>query len=141
MERVVDEVMAPLAAIGDAWPADAAQMPLEKRARAFVRQAWERVYAPPSYVAAWSMFFGCKTTPLFQRIDEHRETHDPLYFAQFIAIFPEIASTQAQPEDFAAVIFAALRGLALMRLLKADDKAADRQLEMIADMIVRAGAA
>lgn len=137
MERVVDEVMAPLAAIGNTWPEDAVQMPLNQRAGEFVRLAWERVYAPPSYVAAWSLFFGCKTTPpLFERIDAHREQHDPMFFAQFLSMFPEIATKHSQPKQFAAVIFAALRGLAVMRLFNTDDPAIDHQLKIIAEMIV-----
>lgn len=142
MERVVDEVMAPFGDVGAAWPEDAINQPLEKRAREFVRLAWERVYAPPTYLAAWSLFFGCKTTPqLFKRIDEHRSQHDPMFWAHFVAVFPEVAKRQKQPEQFAAVVFAALRGLAVMRLFKVDEQATAQQLEVIAQMIVKAGSA
>jgi AcrR family transcriptional regulator len=141
MERVVDEVMAPLADVGAAWPEHPEKLPLNKRASEFVRLAWERVYSPPSYVAAWSLFFGCKTTPqLFKRIDEHRATHDPLFFAHFVRVFPEVAKRHKQPEHFAAVIFAALRGLAVMRLFKVDEEATEQQLDVIAKMIVQAAA-
>lgn len=140
MERVVDEVMAPLGDVGAAWPADGINLPLEQRAREFVRLAWKGVYAPPTYVAAWSLFFGCKTTPqLFKRIDERRAMHDPMFFAHFVAVFPEVARCQQQPEHFAAVIFAALRGLAVMRLFKVDEQDTECQLEVIAQMIVHAG--
>lgn len=140
MERVVDEVMAPFGDVGGAWPQDALKLPLEKRAKEFVRLAWERVYAPPSYVAAWSLFFGCKTTPqLFKRIDEHRKVHDPLFFANFVAVFPEVAKHQAHPEQFAAVVFAALRGLAVLRLFPLDEADIRLQLEAIVQIIVRAG--
>lgn len=139
METVVDEVMAPLAAAGAGWPQDAASLPLDQRAREFVRLAWERVYAPPSYVASWSLFFGCKATPLLKRIDAHREKIDPLIFAHFVKVFPEIAKRYPQPEDFAAVVFAALRGLAVMRLFTFDEQANERQLDVIACMIVDAG--
>jgi hypothetical protein len=27
-------------------------------------------------VATWSMFFGCKSTPLFERINAHRSQYD-----------------------------------------------------------------
>lgn len=140
MERVVDEVMAPFGYVGGAWPQDALQLPLEKRAREFVRLAWERVYAPPSYVAAWGLFFGCKTTPpLFKRIDEHRKKHDPIFFEHFVAVFPEVAKHQVQPEQFAAVVFAALRGLAVLRLFPLDDGDIEQQLEAIAQIIICAG--
>jgi AcrR family transcriptional regulator len=141
MEKVVDEVMAPLGDVGAAWPEDAVHLPLEKRAREFVRRAWERVYAPPSYVAAWSLFFGCKTTPLFKRINEHRAKHDPMFFAHFVAVFPEIAEHHPQPEHFAAVVFAALRGLAVIRLFKIDEADTERQLKVISQIIVQAGTA
>ena len=140
MECVVDEVMAPLGTIGNAWPEDAAHKPLELRAQEFVRLAWESVYAPPSYVAAWSLFFGCKTTPqLFERIDAHREQQDPIFFAKFLGVFPEVANKQPRPEQFAAVIFAALRGLAIMRLFKTDHDAIEYQLDIISKMIVSGG--
>jgi AcrR family transcriptional regulator len=141
MEKVVDEVMAPLAPVGTAWPEDAANLALEKRAREFVRLAWKRVYEPPSYVAAWSLFFGCKTTPLFKRIDEHREKFDPTFFAQFVEVFPEVSRNHPQPEHFAAVVFAALRGLAVMRLFKSDKEATEKELEVISQIIVQAGTA
>lgn len=142
MESVVDEVMAPFGDVGAAWPEDAAKLPLDKRSREFVRLAWERVYAPPSYLAAWSLFFGCKTTPaLFKRIDEHRAQHDPLYFARFVELFPEVAQRHPQPEDFAAVVFAALRGLAVLRLFTIGDAETQQQLDVISQVIVRAGSA
>lgn len=139
MEQVVDEIMAPLAAAGAGWPEDAAQLPLEPRAREFVRRAWQSVYAQPSYVATWSMFFGCKSTPLFERINAHRSQHDPASFEHFVKVFPEIAERHPQPSHFASVVFAALRGLAVMRLFEIDDAAAEHQLEVISQMIVNAG--
>lgn len=140
MERVVDEVMAPLSAVGDVWPTDAARLPLDERAREFVRLAWEHVYAPPSYVAAWSLFFGSKTTPqLFKRINEHQQKNDPIFFAQFVRVFPEISRTHPQPEHLAAVVFAALRGLAVMRLFKIDESATAQQLEVVSQIIIQAG--
>ncbi|WP_238944892.1 TetR/AcrR family transcriptional regulator [Vandammella animalimorsus] len=139
METVIDEVMAPLAAAGTGWPQDAASLPLDQRAHEFVRLAWQQVYAPPSYVAAWSLFFGCKATPLLKRIDAHQEKIDPLIFAHFVKVFPEIAQRYPRPEDFAAVVFASLRGLAIMRLFTFDEQANERQLEIIAKTIVDAG--
>lgn len=142
MEQVVDAVMAPLGSLGGAWPEDPTQLPLEARAKKFVRLAWEYVYAPPSYLAAWSLFFGSKTTQeLFKRIDEHRAKQDPLFFAHFAEIFPEVSCRQIEPDHFAAVVFAALRGLGVMRLFKVDNEATEHQLEVIAQMITRAGTA
>jgi AcrR family transcriptional regulator len=140
MERVVDEVMAPLGDLGSVWPVDAVALPLEGRAREFVRLAWEHVYGRPSYVAAWSLFFGCKTTPkLFKRIDRHRAKIDPLFFQHFVAVFPEIARRHPQTEHFAALVFATLRGVALMRLFEIDESDTRAQLESLIQIIVQAG--
>lgn len=139
MERLVDEVVTPLAPVGTAWPEDAADLALEDRAREFVRLAWKRVYEPASYIAAWSLFFGCKTTPLFKRIDEHRKKLDPMFLTQFFEVFPEVSRNHLQPEHFAAVVFAALRGLAVMRLFKSDKEATEKELEVISQIIVQAG--
>ncbi|TGN99180.1 TetR/AcrR family transcriptional regulator [Burkholderia sp. USMB20] len=140
MERVVDEVMQPLGELGAVWPDEGLQFPLEERASRFVHSAWDSVYGPPSYVAAWSLFFGCKTSPqLFKRINEHRAKHDPSFFAHFVAVFPEIARTHPEPEQFAAVIFAALRGLSIMRLFETNEEATEKQLQVVVQMIVDAG--
>lgn len=140
MERLVDEVMAPLGELGWVDEGDIKGEPLESRAQIFVQAAWERVYGTPSYVAAWGMFFGCKTTPaLLDRIDEHRAQHDPMYFAHFVDTFPEIARNHPQPENFAAVILAALRGLSVLGLFKLDPGATRQQLAVVAQMIVQAG--
>jgi len=140
MEHVIDEVMAPMSALGGVWPPEMAGQPLAERAHTFVERAWRMVYAPPSYLAAWNLFFGSKATELRQRIDNHRAQHDPQYFAHFVAAFPEVARNHAQPEHFAAVVFAALRGLAVMRLFHVDEQVNNAQLEVIAQMIVQAGA-
>ncbi|MEX3982169.1 TetR/AcrR family transcriptional regulator [Paraburkholderia sp. EG287A] len=142
LERVVDEVMQPLGELGTVWPAAAAELPLEERASRFVHSAWKSVYGPPSYIAAWSLFFGCKTSPqLFKRIEEHRAKHDPLFFAHFVAAFPEIARTHPEPEHFAAVVFAALRGLSIMRLFQIEEETTTKQLEIVVRMIVDASKA
>ena len=58
MERLIDEVMAPLSDDVVVWPVwHSGALSLEERARAFVRVAWETIYGVPSYVAAWSLFF------------------------------------------------------------------------------------
>ncbi|WP_375509291.1 TetR/AcrR family transcriptional regulator, partial [uncultured Caballeronia sp.] len=97
MERLIDEVMAPLSDDGVVWPP--VSLPLEQRAREFVRLAWQTIYGVPSYVAAWSLFFGCKAShELFERIDATRARSDPVFFARFIACFPEIAENHPHPE-------------------------------------------
>lgn len=142
MERVVDEVMKPLGELGSVWPDSAVDVSLEERASQFVRAAWDKVYAPPSYVAAWSLFFGCRTSPqLFNRINEHRAKNDPVFFQHFVTVFPEITATHPEPEAFAAVVFAALRGLSVMRIFGVDEQATSLQLDVVTQMIIDAGRA
>jgi AcrR family transcriptional regulator len=61
MERLVDEVMAPLGDQGSVWPDQT--LPVRERAQQFVSRAWGNIFGAPNYVAAWSLFFGCKSTP------------------------------------------------------------------------------
>lgn len=139
MERVVDQVMEPLGDVGSVWPVDATQLPLEERARQFVRLAWEHVYGRPSYVAAWSLFFGCKTTPkLFRRIDQHRAKNDPRFFQHFVTLFPEVEKRQPDAEHFAATVFATLRGVALLRLFDVAEAETRAQLDSLVRIIVQA---
>lgn len=140
MERVVDEVMAPLGNLGSAWPDDAVAQPLERRARQFVRLAWEHVYGRPSYVAAWSMFFGCKTTPkLFKRIEMYKAKIDPQVNQHFLALFPEIATRHPDAKHFTSLVFATLRGLALIHLFEVSEPDIQAQLESLVQVIVQAG--
>ncbi len=139
MEHVVEAVMAPLATLGKGWSIDALQLPLSQRAHEFVHQAWKNVYGSPSYLAAWSLFFGSQNTALFEKINLHRSVHDPVYFAHFVEVFPEIAARHAQPEQFAYVIFSALRGIAVMRIFEIDEPLTQTQLEVITQMIIQAG--
>lgn len=141
MEQVVEAVMAPLATIGKGWSVDALQLPLSQRAHEFVQQAWKDVYGTPSYLAAWSLFFGSQNTALFEKINVHRSVHDPIYFAHFVEVFPEIATRHSQPEQFAYVIFSALRGIAIMRIFDIDETATTIQLDVIVQMIIQAGTA
>ena len=139
MEEVVEAVMAPLATIGKGWSVDALQLPLAQRAREFVHQAWTNVYGSPNYLAAWSLFFGCQNSPLFEKINTHRSVHDPVYFAHFVEVFPEVERQHTQPEQFAYVVFSALRGIAVMRIFDIDEEATKTQLEVIIQMIIQAG--
>ncbi len=139
MEQVVEAVMAPLATIGKGWSIDALQLPLSQRAHEFVHQAWHNVYGNPSYLAAWSLFFGSQNTALFEKINLHRSVHDPIYFAHFVEVFPEVDQHHDQPEQFAYVIFSALRGIAVMRIFDIDEAATQMQLEVISQMIIQAG--
>lgn len=138
MERLIDEVMAPLSDDGVVWPPSA--LVLEERAREFVRLAWQTIYGVPGYVAAWSLFFGCKASPeLFRRIDATRANSDPVFFARFITCFPEIRSNHPAPEQFAGFVFASLRGMSLFGLFDVAQEETDGQLDILAQVIVQAG--
>jgi AcrR family transcriptional regulator len=138
MERLIDEVMAPLSDDGVVWPNP--DLPLEERAREFVRLAWETIYGVPSYVAAWSLFFGCKASPeLFARIDATRAQSDPVFFARFVSCFPEIEAQHAKPQEFAGFVFATLRGMGLFYLFDVGKEETEGQLNVLADVIVQAG--
>ncbi len=138
MERLIDEVMAPLSDDGVVWPP--VELPLEERAHEFVRLAWETIYGSPSYVAAWSLFFGCKASPtLFARIDATRAQSDPVFFARFITCFPEIESHHPNPHQFAGFVFATLRGMGLFYLFDVAKEETNGQLEILTAVILQAG--
>lgn len=139
MEQVVDEVMAPLGRLTEGWSIDALQLPLTQRAEDFIRSAWDNVYGTPRYLAAWSMFFGAHQTTLFERIEAHRAVHDPIYNAHFVDTFPEIVAHHPQPAQLAEIIFASLRGMAVMRLFERQPEDLDIRLGLLAEQIVRAG--
>jgi len=140
MERLIDEVMAPLSDDGVVWPSSG--LPLEARAREFVRLAWETIYGVPSYIAAWSLFFGCKSSPeLFARIDANRARSDPVFFARFVSYFPEVAERHPNPPQFAGFVFASLRGMGMFDLFDVSPEEIDAQLEVLVQVIVQAGMA
>jgi AcrR family transcriptional regulator len=138
MERLIDEVMAPLSDDGVVWPP--LELPLQERAKEFVRLSWETIYGVPSYVAAWSLFFGCKATPeLFSRIDATRANSDPVFFAKFVSCFPEIKANHPNAEHFAAFVFASLRGMGMFHLFDIPKAESDAQLNVLAEVIAQAG--
>ncbi|AKJ68397.1 hypothetical protein PATSB16_24090 [Pandoraea thiooxydans] len=138
MERLIDEVMSPLSDQGAVWPS--ASLPLAQRASAFVRTAWQTMYGIPSYVAAWSLFFGCKASPeLFERINANRVRADPEFFRRFLEHFPEIAAYHPNPEQFGGFVFASLRGMGIFNLFPISKKEIDGQLNILVQVIVQAG--
>lgn len=137
LEQVVEEVMAPLSDNGPVWPD--ATIPLGERASEFVKRAWQHIYGADSYVAAWGLFFGCKSIPsLFKRIDAKRQAEDPVSFAHFLELFPEISANHNDPEGFAEMVFSTLRGIAVFKLFPVKEKSITAQLECLAGMIVAA---
>jgi AcrR family transcriptional regulator len=140
MEHIADEVMEPLSDYGKVWPPGARELNLEERAQRFVERAWEHLYGTPHYVAAWSLFFGAKSTApaVFQHVNERRMTLDPLFFQRFADIFPEISSRQGDSLAFPRLVLATLRGIGVMQLFDPDASDIRGELDELVRMIVRA---
>ena len=137
MERLVDEVMEPLSDQGSVWPDTA--LPLRARAEQFVSRAWGNIFGAPNYLAAWSLFFGCKSTPtLFGRIDEHRGDVDRTFYARFLDVFPELKKTHPDPQGFAALVFSSLRGAGVLELFSVDPAEKEGSMRALAELIVHA---
>lgn len=137
MERLVDEVMEPLSDQGSVWPDKA--LPLRARAEAFVSRAWANIFGAPNYLAAWSLFFGCKSTPtLFDRIDAHRGDVDQTFYARFLDIFPELQQNHPHPQGFAVVVFSSLRGAGVLELFSVDPAEKEGGRQALVELIVHA---
>ena len=137
MERLVDEVMEPLSDQGSVWPDPAT--PLRERAEEFVQRAWGNIFGAPNYVAAWSLFFGCKSAPtLFDRIDAHRGDVDQTFYARFLETFPELTRSQPNPEGFAALVFSSLRGAGVAELFSVHPAETEGSMQALTALIVQA---
>lgn len=137
MERVVNDVMAPLDDHGAVWPP--VELPVAERAAKFVELAWKHIYGHPSYVAAWALFFGCKSTPtLFRHIDRKRAVDDPETFEHFLLVFPELRRRHPDPDGFAGFVFASLRGIAVFNLFPIPSTTVEKQLACLTEQIVSA---
>lgn len=137
MERLVDEVMAPLGDQGSVWPDHT--LPLRPRAEQFVNRAWGTIFGAPNYQAAWSLFFGCKSTPtLFGRIDKHRGDVDRTFYARFLDVFPELTKTHPNPQGFAALVFSSLRGAGVLELFSVDPSEKEGSMQALTELIVQA---
>ncbi|SIT40204.1 conserved hypothetical protein [Paraburkholderia piptadeniae] len=137
MERLVDEAMAPLSDHGGVWPDPA--LPLRERAEAFVLQAWKQIFGAPSYLTAWSLFFGCKATPsIFTRIDAKRASEDKKFFSLFRAAFPELDEHHPHPKGFTTSVFSTLRGLGVFELFDVSSSEKREELQALVETIVRA---
>jgi AcrR family transcriptional regulator len=137
MQRLVDEVMEPLSDQGSVWPDKT--LPLRERAEEFVSRAWTHIFGAPNYLAAWSMFFGCKSTPaLFERIDAHRGEVDQIFYARFLDVFPELKERHPHPQGVAVVVFSSLRGAGVLELFSVDPAEKEGSLQALVELIVHA---
>lgn len=140
MERLVVEVMEPLSDQGSVWPDKG--LPLRKRAEEFIERAWNNIFGAANYLAAWSLFFGCKSSPaLFERIDTRRGHVDQVFYTRFLDVFPEVKAHHPRPQGFAAMVFASLRGASVLELFQVSDAEKQGSLEALVESIVQAGSA
>lgn len=115
MMRVIHEILRASDAEGVHWPAP--ELPLEERARRLVKALWERVYEPPRFLAAWSVYFGANTDAQVRGyIAEQRAAMAATLRRRFAATFPELAAG-AGTAALADLVLSALRGIGIARLL------------------------
>ena len=115
MMQVIEHILRSDDASGVAWPAPS--MPLARRCVAFVDALWATAYAPRRFITAWAIYFGSQGDPdLMQRIGVRRQLLQTELRQRFVAVFPELAPRPALAADLADLVFASLRGLAMVRL-------------------------
>lgn len=138
MERLVLEVMQPLSEQGSVWPDPT--LPLPERAHDFVHRAWDNIFGVGHYQAAWSLFFGCKSSPsLFERIHYQRIHVDQAFYSRFLEAFPEIQTHHPHPAGCAAMIFATLRGAGILELFTTSEAEKQGCLQALIHTITQAG--
>lgn len=115
------------------WPQPDA--PLEERAHAAIRGAWEGLYSQPRYLAMWSIFLGMRSdAQLIAHLAAEREKLHQRTYTLFIESFPEL---RAAPDriGIADTLFSALRGMSMLRVFEAADPAIEAQLKVLANML------
>lgn len=116
MMRVIHEILRASGAEGVRWPAP--QVPLPERARRLVKALWERVYEPPRFLAAWSVYFGANTDEQVREfIASQRAGLAATLRERFAATFPELGGG-ADTDALADLVLSALRGIGVARLFE-----------------------
>lgn len=133
MMAVTAEILRSSDAAGVRWPSP--QLPLAERAEHFVQALWERVYEPPRFLAAWSVYFGSAGEPEVRRaVAAQRAELAKALRTRFAEVFPELAAT-AGVDALADLVFSALRGMAIVRLFGAAPREHAAQLRALAGLI------
>lgn len=134
MRRVIDEILRASDATGVAWPDPG--RPLAERAEQIVRGLWQRVYEPPRFLAAWSLYFGCSSdTELCAYMAGQRAETAAELRARFAASFPELAGA-ADADAFVDLVLSSLRGIGVARVFDPEAANCAPQLRALADLIV-----
>ena len=135
MMEVLQSIL--LAPPGDALPWPDAAVPLPQRATQFLAVLWARVYEPPRFLAAWSVYFGAAAEETLQpQIAEARAALAASLREAFGAVFPE-AQGRADLPAFVDLVLASLRGIGVSRLFAVDAAAETAQRQQLAGVIVR----
>lgn len=131
MERLIDEVMEPLFSESSIiWPSKT--LCLEKRVNHFIHNSWKVVFGKPSYLAAWSLFMGCKADEkLFLKISENRSVTDPIFYKMLIESFPELSSKKNDANILASIIFSTLRGMGIYQIFSISNDEINSQLKTL----------
>lgn len=134
MTQVVDEIMRSGNAAGAPLPD--ASLPLDERARRFVRALWQANYEAPRFLSAWSVYFGASAEPeLRDHIAGRRAEQTQLLHGRFLTVFPELAA-EKQARDLTDLVLSALRGIGVARLFGPANAATAGQLDALAQLIV-----
>jgi AcrR family transcriptional regulator len=134
MLEVLQAILQADDARGVPWP-DLTQ-PLPERAAALVQALWSRLYEPPRFLAAWSVYFGAAGEAELQPpIAAMRQRLAHGLHARFAAVLPE---SRQRPgfEAFVDLVLSSLRGLGVARLFGADPAAEAAQRDQLARLIV-----
>jgi len=134
MLEVLQTILQADDARGVPWP-DAA-LPLPERAAALVQALWTRLYEPPRFLAAWSVYFGAAGEAELQPpIAAMRQRLAGGLHERFAAVLPE-AHARADFDAFVDLVLSSLRGLAMARLFGADAAAEAAQRDQLVRLIV-----
>jgi AcrR family transcriptional regulator len=133
MMRVIHEILRASDASGVPWPSP--DLPPEERARRLVKALWQRVYEPPRFLAAWSVYFGANTDEQVRAyIAAQRAGLAATLRERFAATFPEMG-VGAAAATLADLVLSTLRGIGIARLLDPAPEATAAQLRALAELI------
>jgi len=117
------------------WPDPA--LPLRQRAQDAITTAWNLTYGRPNYVTMWSIFMACRTDPeLLHHMAAERETLRLRMANGFLRAFPELADAPQQ-ENFANLIFSALRGMGVQEMFRPPAQLCAGQRMVLVELLVR----
>lgn len=133
MMAVTAEILRSGDATGVRWPSP--QLPLTERAERFVQALWRRLYEPPRFLAAWSIYFGGAAEPEVRAtVAAQRAELSETLHKRFAEVFPELAGAA----DLGArvdLVLSALRGMAVARLFGPAPRETAAQLRVLAALI------